>query len=116
MKIGFALLLLTLAAALEVGGDAIIRRGLHGGGLHGGGLFPRAGLILAGGLVLMLYGVFVNLPAWDFGRLLGIYVVLFFIIAQIVNRVAFGVSPSLPILVGGALIVAGGVVMTVWRV
>jgi len=110
MKIGFALLLLTIAAALEVGGDAIIHRGLHG---HG--ILARAGLILAGGVVLMLYGIFVNLPAWDFGRLLGIYVVLFFVIAQIVNRVAFGVSPSTPILAGGALIVAGGVVMTLWR-
>ena len=110
MKIGFALLLLIIAAALEVGGDAIIRRGLLG---HG--ILARAGLILAGGLVLMLYGIFVNLPAWDFGRLLGIYVVLFFVIAQIVNRVAFGVSPSTPILAGGALIVAGGVVMTLWR-
>lgn len=110
MKLGLALLLLTLAAALEVGGDAIIRRGLHG---HG--LLTRAGLILGGGLVLMIYGVFVNLPAWDFGRLLGIYVVLFFVVAQLVNRLAFGISPSLPILVGGALILAGGVVMTVWR-
>ncbi|HTI00743.1 MAG TPA: hypothetical protein VL752_07340 [Acidisoma sp.] len=110
MKIGIALLLLTLAAALEVGGDAIIRRGLHG---HG--MLARTALILAGGGVLMLYGLFVNLPAWDFGRLLGIYVVLFFIVAQIVNRVGFGVSPSTPVLLGGGFILAGGLIMTLWR-
>ena len=43
------------------------------------------------------------------------YVVLFFLVAQVVNRVAFGVAPSLPIVVGGAFIVIGGAVMTLWR-
>jgi small multidrug resistance family-3 protein len=110
MKIGFALLLLTLAAALEVGGDATIRRGLHGQGLA-----VSVGLIIAGGVVLTLYGVFVNLPPWDFGRLLGIYVVLFFVMAQFLNYVAFGISPTLPVLLGGACIVVGGLIMTLWR-
>jgi len=47
--------------------------------------------------------------------LLGIYVVLFFIVAQIVNRFAFGMVPSMPIIVGGAFIVIGGSIMTIWR-
>ncbi len=71
---------------------------------------------LGGTAVLASYGFFVNLPQWDFGKLLGVYVVLFFVIAQIVAKVRFHQSPSMPILVGGAFIVAGGLVMTFWKV
>jgi small multidrug resistance family-3 protein len=110
MRPGFAFLILLAAAVLEAGGDAIIRRGLHSDAL-----WPRAALIIGGGLVLTLYGVVVNLPPWDFGRLLGVYVTLFFVVAQIINRVAFGIAPSTPILLGGTLIVAGGLLMTFWR-
>lgn len=53
----------------------------------------------------------VNLGPWDFGRVLGVYVVLFFIVAQIVNRVAFGIVPGEGVWIGGALIVAGGLVL-----
>jgi small multidrug resistance family-3 protein len=100
--------LLLLAACLEVGGDALVRLGLH----HHHGV-ARVGLFLAGALVLFLYGLSVNAPSWDFGRLLGVYVTLFFLIAQLVNFLVFGVRPGLPILLGGALIVSGGVFMTV---
>lgn len=110
MKAGIALAILALAAVLEAGGDAIIRRGLHADVP-----LARIGLIVVGGVVLALYGITVNLPPWDFGRLLGVYVVLFFVVAQIINRLAFGVSPSLPTLLGGSLIVAGGLIMTFWR-
>jgi small multidrug resistance family-3 protein len=110
MRPSLAFLLLLGAAVLEAGGDAIVRRGLHAGSLG-----SRLVLILAGGAVLMAYGVAVNTPPWDFGRLLGVYVVLFFVVAQVINRVVFGVTPSVPVLVGGALVIAGGAVMTVWR-
>jgi small multidrug resistance family-3 protein len=110
MRPPLALLLLLGAAVLEAGGDAIVRRGLHADSAGW-----RFCLILVGGLVLMAYGVAVNLPPWDFGRLLGVYVTLFFLVAQVINVVAFGVAPSLPIIVGGALVIAGGVVMTVWQ-
>ena len=35
--------------------------------------------------------------------------------AQAINWVGFGQKPSLPILAGGGLIVAGGLVITLWR-
>ena len=111
MKLPLTLLMLTLAAALEVGGDALIRRGLW----SAEPLLARLALILGGGVVLAIYGIAVNLPPWDFGRLLGVYVVLFFIIAQVVNWLVFATPPSTPILVGGALSLAGGLVMTFWR-
>jgi hypothetical protein len=54
-------------------------------------------------------------PPWDFGRLLGVYVTLCFVVAQIINLVVFGIRPMLPLLVGGALIVAGGLTITTWQ-
>ncbi len=101
--------LLFLAACLEAGGDALVRLGLHG---HHGA--ARIGLFLAGAAVLFSYGLAVNAPPWDFGRLLGVYVTLFFVVAQAINFLLFGVRPGVPILLGGGLIVAGGLVMTFW--
>ena len=101
---------LVLAALLEAGGDAIVRTGLRAAGTG-----VRIVLLLSGGAVLLSYGVLVNAPAADFGRLLGIYVALFFVTAQVINACAFGVAPSAPVLSGGGLIIAGGLLMTVWR-
>lgn len=70
---------------------------------------------LAGAAVLAAYGSIVNVPRWDFGKLLGGYVVLFFLMAQVLNRVRFGQSPTLPIYAGGGLIVAGGLVIAFWN-
>jgi len=101
---------LLLAALLEAGGDALVRAGLHGATMP-----ARLGFLSLGGVALFAYGVTVNLPPWDFGRLLGVYVTLFFLIAQLISWLAFGARPTAPILVGGALIVAGGLTMTFWR-
>jgi hypothetical protein len=46
----------------------------------------------------LAYGLSVNAPPWDFGKLLGVYVTLFFVLAQIINYLAFGMRPDLPIL------------------
>lgn len=61
---------------------------------------------------MFAYGCCVNLPRWDFGRLLGVYVAALFLVAQVINWAGFGSKPALPVLVGGALIVAGGPVIT----
>ncbi len=109
MNLFTAYLLLALAATLEAGGDALVRVGLHSPPLN------RALFFAAGAVVLFAYGVTVNSPPWDFGKLLGVYVTLFFVVAQIINVVFFRVWPDLPIYVGGALIVCGGLVITLWR-
>src|SRR6202034_1068884 len=98
-----AYLVLSFAAFLEVSGDACFQSGLYQSTGAARGLW-----FLGGAAVLASYGFFVNLPQWDFGKLLGIYVVLFFVIAQIVAKVRFHQSPTMPILVGGGVIVAGG--------
>jgi hypothetical protein len=105
-----AFAVLAFAAFLEVSGDACFQSGLY----RSSGA-ARASWFLAGTLVLAAYGLFVNLPQWDFGKLLGVYVVLFFLFAQIVAKVRFHQAPTTPILVGGALIVAGGAVITFWK-
>ncbi|OYV29715.1 MAG: hypothetical protein B7Z81_14905 [Acidocella sp. 20-61-6] len=104
------LIILVLAATLEAGGDALVRMGLHTPSLA-----SKLSFMAAGAAVLFIYGVSVNLPSWDFGRVLGVYVALFFVVAQIINLLAFGMKPGLPIYAGGALIISGGLLITFWR-
>ena len=105
-----AFVVLALAAYLEVYGDACFSSGLYQA--TGGRRWMWFG---AGAVVLVAYSLFLNSSQLDFGKLLGIYVVLFFLVAQLVAKFKFGQSPTTPILAGGALIVAGGLVMTFWK-
>jgi drug/metabolite transporter superfamily protein YnfA len=91
---------LFVAATLEIAGDAAIRAGL---------LRAKWPFVVAGAALLVVYGLVVNANRTiDFGRLMGAYIAVFFIVSQIVGVVAFGERPSVRILLGGALIVAGG--------
>ena len=101
-----AIAVLLLASILEAGGDAIMRTALRSSGP-----LPRIGFFGLGALVLFAYGYAVNAPPWDFGKLLGLYVVFFFLTAQTISWVFFSQPPSRAILLGGALIVAGGLVI-----
>lgn len=101
---------LALAAYLEVQGDACFQSGLY----HSTGS-RRLLWFVAGALVLVFYSLFLNSSQIDFGKLLGVYVVLFFLVAQLVAKVQFHQSPTRPIYVGGLFIVIGGLVMTFWK-
>lgn len=101
-----AVLILLMAALLEAGGDAIVRAGLHSAASS-----KRALLFALAALVLFAYGWTVNRPPWDFGKLLGLYVVFFFVVAQLISWLAFKQPPSLQVLCGGGLILAGGVII-----
>lgn len=106
-----AILILLVAATLEAVGDAIIRIGLHSTATwHRYALFVIAAVILFG------YGWTVNAPPWDFDKLLGLYVVFFFLIAQLISWILFKQPPSPMVLLGGALIVAGGIVISFAKV
>jgi len=102
-----ALFLLAIAALLEAYGDSCFQSALY----RASGM-SRAFAFGGGAVSLAAYGLVVNAPRWVFGKLLGVYIVLFFLLAQIVARVKFGQAPTLPILIGGALIVAGGVTIS----
>src|SRR4030095_2707780 len=97
------LMLLAVAAVLEVGGDAAVRRGL---------LQSSWGWMLAGSLALVAYGFTVNVSrSIDLGRLLGPYLAVCFAVSQLVHLLAFGGRPSASLLLGGALIVCGGLII-----
>src|SRR5215831_15145396 len=97
-----------MAAVLEAGGDAVIRTGLH----SPNSLLRRI-LFVVAALILFAYGYVVNVPSWDFGRLLGIYIVFFFLVAQILSWTVFHHQPSRGILIGGAFIVLGGILISI---
>jgi drug/metabolite transporter (DMT)-like permease len=107
MSFPIALVILLAAAVLEAGGDALVRSGLH---THA--LATRLLFFLIGGVVLFSYGYVVNTPPWDFGKLLGVYVVFFFLVAQLINWGFFHQRPSGAVLLGGAFIVAGGAIIS----
>ena len=90
------------SAFLEVGGDAVVRRGLRGANVI---------IILAGGLMLAGYGLLVNMVRWDFSRLLGVYVAVFALVSVMCGRFVFGESVPNSTWAGLAIIVAGGMVI-----
>jgi hypothetical protein len=101
---------LLVATVLEAGGDAIVRKALYG---HAGAV--RLGLFLAGAVLLLSYGTLLNLAPLEFSRVIGLYLATLFVVWQVINYIAFRTLPTLPILVGGALIVSGGIILTYWR-
>jgi hypothetical protein len=105
-----AFVVLAVAAYLEVQGDACFQAGLY----RSSGV-KQVGWFVAGSLVLICYSLFLNSSKIDFGKLLGVYVVLFFFVAQIVAMLQFHQWPSKPIYVGGTFIAIGGLIMTFWE-
>ncbi len=90
------------AAILEVGGDALIRKGLRGSGWT---------FIVAGCIVLALYGLMVNTVKWDFSKLLGVYVAVFASTSILFGLFAFKETVPASTWVGLAFIIAGGLVI-----
>lgn len=110
MTLGISILTLAFAAALEASGDAVIRLGLHQSEA-----LRRVMLFVCGAAILFAYGWTVNRPPWDFGRLLGLYVVFFFIIAQLISYFVFHQKPSWAVIIGGVLISSGGVIISAFQ-
>jgi len=99
-------LFLLIAAVLEAGGDALMR-----GGRNASTLIPRLVLLVCGGLALSAYGYIVSPPGWAFGRALGLYVVFFFFVAQLISWLVFHQPPGRGVLLGGLFIAVGGVIV-----
>ena len=98
------------ATVLEAAGDAIVRIALH----HPSSV-ARISLFLIGFTLLGLYGTSLNLAPVDFATVTGIYVATLFVVFQITNLVFFRQLPTPPVLVGGAFIVSGGLMIFFWR-
>jgi hypothetical protein len=103
------LILLIAATVLEASGDAVVRMGIYN---HAG--LIRVALFFAGAVLLFCYGSLLNLAPLEFGRVVGLYIATLFVVWQLINLIAFRSLPTLPTLVGGALIIAGGAIVTYW--
>jgi hypothetical protein len=104
------LIFIVIATTLEVSGDAVVRLGIF---QHTGA--ARIGLFLVGAVLLFGYGTSLNLAPFDFGRVVGLYIATLFVVWQLINFLAFRASPTVPILVGGALVISGGAIISFWR-
>ncbi|MCU1324534.1 MAG: hypothetical protein JWM43_4183 [Acidobacteriaceae bacterium] len=99
-----------VATLLEATGDAVLRLALHHPSLS-----ARIGLFAAGGLLLTLYGTSLNLAPVEFAEVTGLYVATLFVVFQITNLIFFHTTPKPAVYVGGALIVAGGLIVSLWK-
>jgi hypothetical protein len=103
-------LFLLIATSVEVSGDALIRKSLFD---HTG--LARIGLFAAGAALLAGYGTFLNLAPLEFGKVVGLYIATLFIVWQVITFFAFRTLPTVPVMLGGALIVAGGLIVSFWK-
>jgi len=103
-------LFVLIATIFEASGDAIVRIALHHASLP-----ARVGLFLMGAILLALYGTSLNLAPVEFATVTGMYVATLFVVFQIVNYNFFRAAPTSAVLLGGAFIVAGGWIVSVWR-
>jgi small multidrug resistance family-3 protein len=108
---GMKIFLFVLAATiLEAVGDAVVRVALHHSSLP-----ARIGLFALGGTLLTLYGTSLNLAPVEFATVTGMYVAALFVVFQITNYIFFRTAPTPAVLAGGALIVTGGLIVSLWR-
>jgi hypothetical protein len=110
MQIIRPLLFLVLATTLEVSGDALVRIAIYN---HAG--LVRIGLMIAGAALLFGYGFSLNLAPLEFGQVAGLYIATLFVVWQLINFIGFRKVPSVPIALGGALIIVGGLIVTFWK-
>lgn len=100
---------LVLATTMEVSGDAIVRMGLAQPGPR------RIACFLIGAALLFGYGLALNLAPVSFERVVGIYIATLFVVWQVIAFLAFRAVPAMPTLAGGALVVAGGLIVAFWQ-
>lgn len=103
-------LFVLLATIFEATGDAVVRVALHQNNVA-----ARIALYLLGAAALTLYGTSLNLAPVEFAQVTGIYIATLFVVFQVTNFLFFKALPTLPVFVGGGLIVAGGLVVGLWK-
>ena len=72
-------------------------------------------LLVAGGATLGLYGLLVNQSGlqFHFGRLMGCYIVAFFLVSQLLAAIVFHDPPSHRTVLGGTFILLGGLMILI---
>jgi hypothetical protein len=98
------------ATIFEAVGDAVMRIALHYRVMPG-----RMVLFAVATVLLAMYGASLNLAPVEFAEATGIYIACLFIAFQVVNRLFFHQNPSPAVLLGGAFIVIGALIISVWK-
>ncbi|HWU25658.1 MAG TPA: hypothetical protein VN154_04585 [Rhizomicrobium sp.] len=106
------LAILVAATTLEVSGDAVVRIALYN---HAGAGPMRFGFFVLGAALVFGYATFLNSAPLEFREVVGLYIATLFVVWQVINFAFFRTLPTLPIMVGGTLIVAGGAIVTFWK-
>ena len=101
---------LIVATALEVTGDAMIRKTIYE---HTGAARIAFGVL--GALLLFGYGFFLNLAPVEFSKVVGLYIATLFVMWQVITYLTFKTVPTTPIIIGGSLVVIGGLIITFWK-
>jgi small multidrug resistance family-3 protein len=104
--IAVSVALFLLAAVLEIGGGYLVWRWLR----EGAALW----IGLAGGVVLMLYGVVPTFQPAHFGRVYAAYGGVFVVASLLWGWWVDGRAPDVPDLVGGLVCVVGVAVVMYW--
>ncbi|MGC2161833.1 MAG: hypothetical protein WA634_08000 [Silvibacterium sp.] len=99
-----------VATIFESTGDAVVRIALHHPSLP-----IRIGLFLLGAVLLTLYGTSLNLAPVEFATVTGMYVATLFVVFQVTNYAFFRTVPTPAVMLGGTFIVAGGLIVSLWR-
>lgn len=98
------------ATIFEAVGDAVMRIALHYHVMPG-----RMALFAVATVLLAMYGASLNLAPVEFAEATGIYIACLFVAFQVVNYLFFRQKPSPAMLLGGAFIVIGAVIISVWK-
>ena len=106
MKNLVTIIIFLVAAVLETGGDALIRKGMRGLGV---------GFIAAGIVALGSYGVVVNTVRWDFSKLLGVYVAVFAVMSIFFSLFFFKEAIPTGRWIGMTLVIIGGLIIQFWN-
>jgi drug/metabolite transporter (DMT)-like permease len=56
-----------------------------------------------------------NLAPVEFGKVVGLYIATLFVVWQVISYITFKQVPTLPVLVGGLLVVSGGLIISFWK-
>lgn len=100
-------LFVLVATVLESAGDAILRVALESSATTA----YRIGFFVLGAVLVTAYGTTLNLAPVAFASVVGLYVALLFIMFQIMNYAFFKVLPTMPVYLGGTLVIAGGLIV-----
>ena len=104
------IVILIIATTVEVSGDALIRKCIYN---YTGTV--RIAFALFGAALVFGYAYFLNLAPVEFKQVVGLYIATLFVVWQIINYLTFHTTPTLPIIIGGILIVGGGLIVTYWK-